>query len=132
MYMYTYVYVLAIPGPLLGRSSPHVQPATSRPAEPVEQPRLDPKYLPQPSAQDGVPSTTATTTAALDPLSSVTPGVLRPPTGGRGGGGLVGGRGGGRGGRGGRGGGGREGGGRGGKKGNAEPVPLLSAYFPNS
>ena len=108
---------LVIPGPLLGRS-PHVHPAISRPAE---DPRLDPKYLP--SAPDGMSAVTATTAAMQDPLlSSVTPGVLRPPPAERGGG-RVGGRG--------RGGGGRRGG-RGGRKGSAEPVPLLSAYFPNS
>lgn len=81
----------------------------------VEEPCLDPKYLPHMRGPEGTAAApVAHRTPPVDPLSSVTPGVLRPPAAGRGGG---------------RGRGGR---GRGEKRGNAEQVPLLSAYFPNS
>lgn len=74
---------------------------------------LDPKYLPLPRGPEGAVTVPVVQgTSPVDSLSSVTPGVLRPPAVGRGGG--------------------RGGKGRGEKRGNTEQVPLLSAYFPNS
>ena len=102
--MYTYTT-----GPALKKSLPQVKPS------PSEGPHLDPKYLPQRPQPETSSTAPSALTPSVDHLTSVTPGVLRPAVGGRGGRG-----------RGGRG--GRE---RGGVKGTAEQVPLRSAYFPS-
>lgn len=91
------------------KKSPQVK--TSKNAEEL---CLDPKYLPLRGPEGAVTVPMVLGASPVDPLSSVTPGLLRPPAVGKGG----------RGGRGGK--------GRGEKRGNTDQVPLLSAYFPNS